>query len=94
MIWDLRLERLQKLFLERWEQFTIWNAGKQGRRLYRSLKPEYRSRVASFCDVDVKKIQQGCYIFEESKDRPKPRVPIVHFTDAKPPFVVCVKLVG
>lgn len=93
VIWDLRLRRLEKNFLEKWSSFTIWNAGKQGRRLYRSLQEQYRSRVVSFCDVDAKKIQQGVYIYEDSKLRPKPRVPIVHFTNAKPPFVICVKLV-
>lgn len=28
------------------------------------------------------------------QERPKPRVPIVHFRDARPPFVICVKLVS
>lgn len=92
VIWDLRLKRLVKYFLEKWDNFTIWNAGKQGRRLYRSLPEEYRSQVTSFCDVDEKKIKQGNYIYENSNLRPKPRVPIVHFTTAKPPFVICVKL--
>lgn len=94
VIWDLRLRRLEKIFLEKWSTFTIWNAGKQGRRLFRSLEEQYRSRVVSFCDVDTKKIQQGVYIYEDSKLRPKPRVPIIHFTNAKPPFVICVKLVN
>lgn len=93
-IWDLRLKRLEAEFLTKWtEGFTIWNAGKQGRRLYRSLPESYRSKVLSFCDVDAKKIQQGVYIFEDTKQRPKPKVPILHFTKAKPPFVICVKLV-
>lgn len=93
VIWDLRLKRLEKHYLDKWSNFTIWNAGKQGRRLYRSLQEQYRKRVESFCDVDVKKIQQGVYIYEDSKLRPKPKVPIVHFTNAKAPFVICVKLV-
>lgn len=94
-IWNLRLKRLETHFLAKWKDgFTIWNAGKQGRRLYRSLSDEYRSKVACFCDVDAKKIQQGVYILEETKLRPKPKIPIVHFTKAKAPFVICVKLVS
>lgn len=29
-----------------------------------------------------------------SQERPKPRVPILHFRAARPPFVICVKLVS
>jgi len=95
VIWDLRLDRLQKLTLPKWESgFTIWNAGKQGRRLFRSLKEEFQSKVICFCDVDVKKIKQGVYIYENSPQRPKPRIPIIHFSKAQPPLVICVKLVG
>ena len=93
MIWELRLKRLEECYLAKWPSFTIWNAGKQGRRLYRSLSEDSRRKVASFCDVDTKKIRQAVYIYEDSTMRPKPRVPIVHFTDGKPPFVICVKLV-
>jgi len=93
VIWDLRLDRLQKLTLPKWESgFTIWNAGKQGRRLFRSLKEEFQSKVICFCDVDVKKIKQGVYIYENSPQRPKPRIPIIHFSKAQPPLVICVKL--
>ena len=92
-IWDLRLKHLEKTVLKKWSDgFTIWNAGKQGRKLYRSLSPEFRARVKCFCDVDIKKIQQGFYIYENASERPKPKVPIVHFSKAQKPFVLCVKL--
>ncbi|RWS21838.1 UDP-GlcNAc:betaGal beta-1:3-N-acetylglucosaminyltransferase-like protein 1 [Leptotrombidium deliense] len=91
-IWNLRLERFQRVVLSEWNTFCIWNAGKEGKRLYRSLSPENRQKVVSFCDVDAKKIRKGFYTFEESSERVKPRVPIVHFTEAQPPFVICVKL--
>ncbi|XP_058986246.1 UDP-GlcNAc:betaGal beta-1,3-N-acetylglucosaminyltransferase-like protein 1 isoform X2 [Musca domestica] len=32
--------------------FSIWNAGKQGRKLFRELPMEQKKRVAAFCDVD------------------------------------------
>lgn len=91
-IWDLRLARLKQNVLNQWSSFTIWNAGKQGRRLYRSLDIENRRKVVAFCDVDEKKISRGVYIHEESEEVPKPRVPIIHFKDAVPPMVICVKL--
>uniref|UniRef100_A0A673KT75 UDP-GlcNAc:betaGal beta-1,3-N-acetylglucosaminyltransferase-like protein 1 n=1 Tax=Sinocyclocheilus rhinocerous TaxID=307959 RepID=A0A673KT75_9TELE len=52
------------------------------------------SSVKAFCDVDENKIQRGFYMYEESKERPKPRIPVLHFTNASPPFIVCVKLVS
>ena len=81
--------------LSRWSTFTIWNAGKQGRTLYRSLRPEHRKKVVGLCDVDEKKINLGVYTCEMIKDDKtgKPlTVPIMHFSQAKRPFVICVKL--
>ena len=83
------LSKAQKVSNER--GWTIWNAGKQGRKFYRSLKPENRRKIVGFCDVDVKKLTSGFYTYEESEERPKPKIPIVHFSQAKPPIVICVK---
>ncbi|XP_056405503.1 UDP-GlcNAc:betaGal beta-1,3-N-acetylglucosaminyltransferase-like protein 1 isoform X3 [Hyla sarda] len=91
-IWRNRVRFLEERVLERWSSFTIWNAGKQGRKLYRSLSPRNRDKVVAFCDVDANKISKGFYTFEESEKRPKPRIPVLHFTEAKPPFIICVKL--
>ncbi|XP_016367298.1 queuosine-tRNA galactosyltransferase [Sinocyclocheilus rhinocerous] len=91
-IWSLRVHFLQERVLSQWESFTVWNAGKQGRRLYRSLSPTNQKKVKAFCDVDENKIQKGFYTYEESKEWPKPRIPVLHFTNASPPFIVCVKL--
>ncbi|NWZ66149.1 B3GNL protein, partial [Acrocephalus arundinaceus] len=49
-------------------------------------------QVIAFCDVDEKKITKGFYTYEESEERPKPKIPVCHFRDATPPFVICVKL--
>ncbi|XP_004709260.2 UDP-GlcNAc:betaGal beta-1,3-N-acetylglucosaminyltransferase-like protein 1 isoform X1 [Echinops telfairi] len=91
-IWTLRVRFLEERVLLHWTTFTIWNAGKQGRRLYRSLDTANQQKVTAFCDVDERKIQKGFYCYEDSQDRPKPRVPILHFRAAQPPFVICVKL--
>ena len=93
-IWDLRMKQIQKNIISKWGNFTIWNAGKQGRRFYRSLDPENREKVLALCDVDEKKINRGIYTCELIKgDDGKPlKVPIVHFKDARKPLIVCVKL--
>ncbi|XP_015415425.1 PREDICTED: UDP-GlcNAc:betaGal beta-1,3-N-acetylglucosaminyltransferase-like protein 1 [Myotis davidii] len=49
-------------------------------------------QVVAFCDVDENKIKKGFYCYEDSQEKPKPRVPILHFRAARPPFVICVKL--
>lgn len=48
-IWDVRLRRLEDKVLgdpHGWKNFTIWNAGKQGRRLYRSLSTNIQQKVS------------------------------------------------
>nr|XP_020476677.1 UDP-GlcNAc:betaGal beta-1,3-N-acetylglucosaminyltransferase-like protein 1 isoform X2 [Monopterus albus] len=67
-IWKLRVDFLQERVLSQWGSFSIWNAGKQGRKLYRSLSPTNQKKVKAFCDVDENKIQKGFYTYEESKD--------------------------
>lgn len=37
--------------------FTIWNAGKQGRKFFRDLPLDLKGHVEYFCDVDLSK----CY---------------------------------
>lgn len=91
-IWEIRMEYIQKQVLDKWESFTIWNAGKQGKKFYRNLSSNNQRKVAAFCDVDPKKIKCGAYIYHESKEKIKPTVPIVHFQSAKPPFIICMKL--
>ncbi|KAF5921466.1 hypothetical protein HPG69_012515 [Diceros bicornis minor] len=120
-IWTHRVRFLEERALPHWASFTIWNAGRQGRRLYRSLTAGSRCKVGpplslplplssalsptvpeagilcppqvvAFCDVDENKIKKGFYCYEDSQERPKPRVPILHFRAARPPFVICVKL--
>lgn len=90
-IWILRLKEIQERVINNWSQFTIWNAGKQGRKFYRSLTLENQRKVVAFCDVDVKKIG-NYYTYEHSVEKPKPKIPMIHFSEAKPPLVLCMKL--
>ncbi|CAL8130690.1 unnamed protein product [Orchesella dallaii] len=87
IIRNIRLQRLESEVLNNWSKFSIWNAGKLGRRFYRSLSPQTRQKVTCFCDVDKKKIAQKWYHPHPIKEK----VPIVHVKDASPPFVICVK---
>ncbi|EPB70442.1 glycosyltransferase, group 2 family protein [Ancylostoma ceylanicum] len=57
-IWNMRIDRFRRCVLPRWPKFTIWNAGKQGKR---SLSEEDKRRVECFCDVDEKKIKRGWF---------------------------------
>ncbi|XP_057700409.1 queuosine-tRNA galactosyltransferase isoform X2 [Corythoichthys intestinalis] len=91
-LWKLRVEFLQERVICTWENFTIWNAGKQGRKLYRCLDATNQKKVRAFCDVDKNKINKGFYTYEDSKERPKPKIPILHYKDASPPFIICVKM--
>ncbi|XP_076060901.1 queuosine-tRNA galactosyltransferase-like [Oratosquilla oratoria] len=90
-IWDLRVKELQERVLSQWPSFTIWNAGKQGRKFYRSLHLENQKKVMAFCDVDTKKVGT-VYTYEEAPWKPKPKVPIIHFKEAHPPIIICMKM--
>ncbi|VDL68824.1 unnamed protein product, partial [Nippostrongylus brasiliensis] len=75
----MRIDRFRTKILPLWETFTIWNAGKQGKRFFKSLTIDERRRVASFCDVDEKKVKRA--VFEEFDDASRSvtcRIPIVH----------------
>lgn len=89
-IWAMRVQHLEATVLvaEPWlSGFTVWGAGAEGKRLFRSLSESARSKVRAFCDVDAKKLAHGCYDNRELGVS----VPIVHFRDATPPLLLCVK---
>lgn len=44
-IWKLRIDRFQSKVLCHWSRITIWNAGKQGRKFYRSLSDANKRKV-------------------------------------------------
>lgn len=91
-MWNIRLMRLETRILSTWTTFTIWNAGKQGRKFFRSLRMENREKVVSFCDVDKKKIGKTYVPYPKLVDGQVVKIPIIHFSQAKPPIVICVKM--
>merc|ERR1719454_2324058 len=92
-MWRVRLQFLERYILNvKWtgRPFSIWSAGKQGRKLFRSLSPSNRNRVTCFGEVSRKKIG-SVYENQLSHETPKPKLPIVHFSELKAPFLVAVK---
>jgi len=93
-IFEERFKAFERQVLRRqWASspsFTIWNAGKLGKRFFRALSREDQLRVRAFCDVDDRKIAHGEYFNKESgMETP---VPVIHFSQGTPPIVLCVKL--
>lgn len=91
-LWDIRIKEIEEKVLSKWKGFTIWNAGKQGRRFYRDISKTNKEKVFCFCDVDLKKISKGYYVYELDTAKVKTKVPIVHFENAVKPFIICMKL--
>ncbi|XP_053957923.1 UDP-GlcNAc:betaGal beta-1,3-N-acetylglucosaminyltransferase-like protein 1 [Anastrepha ludens] len=94
-IWQLRMQHLlmHVLCREPWRSgFTIWNAGKRGRKFFRDLPQAEKCKVRAFCDVDEKKINKSYSHYDEAAHRFTYLVPIVHFKHARPPLLICMKL--
>lgn len=92
VIWQIQLNRLENYVLPNWSNFIIWNAGKRGRRLIRALKPDSLKKVIAFCDVDKKKIGRTIELYCHKERKVKIKLPVIHFSEAKPPILICVKL--
>lgn len=91
-IWKLQLDRLEKYVLPFWKRFTVWNAGKWGRRFVRALKSDSLRKVDAFCDVDKNKIGKMVELYCPEKRSVITKIPVVHFSEAKPPLLICMKL--
>ena len=52
-IWEARVKAIVDYVISHWKQFTIWNAGKEGRRFYRSLSHDNQQKVmfTGSCDA-------------------------------------------
>jgi hypothetical protein len=73
------------LSLPRWSQFTIWGAGRDGKDFLNKLSLESLHKIRAFCDIDEKKIGRKYFI-----DKIRKHIPIIHFSDAQPPLIICV----
>uniref|UniRef100_A0A1I7ZW16 Glyco_trans_2-like domain-containing protein n=1 Tax=Steinernema glaseri TaxID=37863 RepID=A0A1I7ZW16_9BILA len=101
-IWAMRIRYIEDMILGGWKKLTIWNAGKQGKKFYKSLSTENRGKslsvenrgkVVAFCDVDSSKIRHGKYeVYDEVERKVTSTIPVISHEDAQPPVVICVKL--
>jgi glycosyltransferase involved in cell wall biosynthesis len=79
-IWDIRIKQIEKDVLPKWSQITIWNAGKQGKKLYKSLSPINQSKVIAFCDVDKRKIERNFYeVYDDKLRAVTAKIPIISY---------------
>ncbi|KAI1722246.1 glycosyl transferase family 2 domain-containing protein [Ditylenchus destructor] len=92
-IWQMRVEEIQRNVLDQLERFTIWNAGKQGKKFFRSLSIKNQKKVVAMCDVDSRKIALGTFeSYDDSLRQVTASIPIISYRDCLPPVVLCVKL--
>lgn len=92
-IWCMRVREITEVVLSRWNFFSIWGAGKQGKLLFRSLNEEDKNKVRAFCDCDEKKIgRKFLEIYDEKLRKVTHRIPIVPISKIKAPVIICVKL--
>lgn len=91
-IWNIRLKQLGKDVLSKWDHFTIWNAGKQGRKFYNSLTLQNQGKVLAMCDINTKLIGKTYTPYYPENRSTGRTIPILHFKTAQPPFIICVKM--
>ncbi|KNC83962.1 hypothetical protein SARC_03783 [Sphaeroforma arctica JP610] len=95
-IFDLRVKHIEHHLLNRLSSFSVWSAGREGKRFYRALDPRNQTKVACFLDVKDTLIKGPG--FRPSKTAVF--IPIRHYTqllvcgtDVIPrPVITCVKL--
>jgi hypothetical protein len=90
LLLSLRVAAMEKSVLQqdRWQQFLIWGAGRDGKDFVKALSPHIRSRVYCFLEVDDQKIARGFYQYRHrvNDDDLKERndvdidIPILHFS--------------
>ncbi|CAM9478018.1 unnamed protein product [Heterosigma akashiwo] len=85
LLQQIRIPFLEARVLQHWDTFTIWGAGKDGRRFINDLSPSIASKVTAFCDVDDNKIGRDYYFIKLKK-----YIPVIHISAACPPFIICV----
>jgi len=84
---EIRIRAFEERVLTKWSSFSIWGAGRDGRKFLGSLSENNRNKVRAFCDVDKNKI--GTTFVQPYTNF---KVPIIHFSEAIPPIVICVTL--
>ncbi|XP_034833379.1 queuosine-tRNA galactosyltransferase-like [Maniola hyperantus] len=91
-IQQIQVKRLEMSVIPQWKNFTVWNAGKAGRKFVRMLNPDNVKKIKAFCDVDKKKIGRTIELYCPVIRKVIVKLPVIHFKHAEPPIVICVKL--
>ncbi|KYQ90956.1 hypothetical protein DLAC_07837 [Tieghemostelium lacteum] len=87
ILMKVRIQYLESRILSKWDKFSIWGAGRDGKKFFTMLSDSSKSKVTSFCDVDDQKVgttYNAAYT--------PYKIPIIHFSQVKPPFIICVAL--
>ena len=88
VILNVKVQAFERRVLAHWPHVTIWGGGRDGRQTLGAFSEEAKAKVRGFVDVDPKKIAEGSYWHVASRTR----VPVIHFSEAKPPLVMCVAM--
>jgi glycosyltransferase involved in cell wall biosynthesis len=90
LLLSLRVAAMEKSVLQqdRWQQFLIWGAGRDGKDFVKALSPRIRSRVYCFLEVDDQKIARGFYQYRyrvngndtNERNDVDVDIPILHFS--------------
>lgn len=91
-IWQIQVKRIETVVLPQWESFSVWNAGRAGRKFVRALSKPSRNKVIAFCDIDKNKIGKNIELYCPKQRGNIATIPVIHFSKIKPPVVICVKL--
>ena len=83
----VKLRALERRVLDSLDSFSVWGAGRDGRNFVNDLSEKNRKKVKEFGDVDAKKIGTRYVNPLTGVD-----LPIVHFSELKPPVICCVAL--
>ncbi|KJE95770.1 B3GNTL1 protein [Capsaspora owczarzaki ATCC 30864] len=100
LVRDIRLRAFESQILSspnletsrRWSRFTIWGAGRDGKQFLKGLSKDYQRQVIGFCDVDPAKIGRNVSVCGETRRDVLFNLPCVHFSEAKPPLLICVTM--
>eukprot|EP01134_Creolimax_fragrantissima_P002293 CFRG2293T1 len=95
-IFELRVRHMEKHLLDRLSSFSIWSAGREGKRFYKALKPTNQSKVVCFLDVKATLISGPGY----RENKTDAFIPIYHYSILATktegarmrPVITCVKI--
>lgn len=78
-----RARELEETVLKHWKRFSIWGAGRDGKKLFMSFSDNsIRDKVTAFADVDKNKINSFYVDIHSNR-----KIPIIHYQKIRSPFI-------